>query len=394
MNRKNNKYYAFSIFNFILLHIPIITIYFNSIVKSVTLVSILFLVKSISVVILEVPTGYISDRYSRKLSLILGILFNILSLMIFVYKPNFYSLLIGEICYGVSECLISGSDAAFYYDNFTAEGRKNDYNLFVKNIGLIQSVFLSISFFIGSVLYGVNNKIAFIITILFQLLALSILLTIKEQPYRKNMLKKESVRDEIKTFIKESDNNLFYILVIYSSILAIFSSLYMQLFPIVTSKVTDNYCIYGSIYIIVMMIYGLGAKNGNEDISKLPKVLAILLVTMAIGIVINNDMYILLIIIISRFIWGYVSTGLNIYMNCNIEDSSFRATTFSILSILTSLFSSVFMFLMGWIIDNNIGLKYLFFLWGLILFVLLIIYKKLIASNKLVLEKGDECNDL
>lgn len=194
MNKKNNKYYAFSIFSFILFHIPIITIYFNSIVKSVTLVSILFLVKSITVVILEVPTGYISDRYSRKSSLLLGIIFNIFSLILFMYKPNFYTLLIGEICFGLSECLTSGSDAAFYYDNFTAENRKKDYDPFVKNIGLIQSIFLSASFFIGSVLYGLNNKIIFIVTILFQVMALFTLLTIEERPYKKSIGKKRALK--------------------------------------------------------------------------------------------------------------------------------------------------------------------------------------------------------
>lgn len=382
MYRKNSKYYLFSILNFILLHIPIITIYFNSVVKSVTLVSIIFGVKSITVMLLEVPTGYISDRCSRKLSLALGIILNIIALLIFIVYPNFYSLIIGEVCYGISECLTSGSDIAFYYDNFKAEGRENDYSYFIKNITLLQSVFLAISFFIGSILYGKEKKSVFLITILFQLIALIVLLSIEEKPYKKNVANGETVRNHIEKNIKKSNVKLFYILLLYSAVLAIFYSLYIQLFPIITVSITDNFYLYGLVYTIVMMVYGIGAKKGCENIHKLSKVLLIMLTILIIGGIVNNDLSILFIIVITRFIWGYLSTGLNIYINKNTNDSSFRATLFSILNIMTSIFSSIFMFIMGWIIDNNIGLKYLFFLWGFILFILIIINKKVILMNK------------
>lgn len=197
MKNSIRKYYLLSISNFALFHIPILTIYFNSILESAKLVSTLFIVKSITVFIFEVPTGYISDRYSRKLSFLTGIFFNIISLLCFIYKPNFYTLILGEICFGLSECLISGSDSAFYYDNLKAEGVEDEYNNFIKNTGFFQSIFLSIAFFIGTILYGFSNKLVFVCSIIFQALTFYILLQIKEYPYKSNIKINKNITKKI-----------------------------------------------------------------------------------------------------------------------------------------------------------------------------------------------------
>lgn len=379
MKKANSKYYLLTICTFMLFHIPIITVYFNSILDSITLVSILFTVKSITTAVLEIPTGYIADRCSRKLSLLLGIVFNIASLVLFIVNPNFYTLLIGEICFGIGECLTSGSDAAFFYDNFTAEGRQDDYNPFVKNLGLIQSIFLSISFFIGSIVFKSNNKNPFIVTIIFQVLSMITLLLIKEHPYKKITGKKNSIKEDIKILMENKDKNIAYILVIYSMVLGMFMCLYLQLFPIVTYDLTGDSYLYGVLYVVVMMILGIGAKFSSEDVKTLPKFLLILLITMIIGIIINSNIYILITILITRFIWGYINTGLGIYLNNNISNSNYRATIFSVLSITTSLFSSVFMFVLGFVMDNKIDLKYLFIICSLIISILFVLSRKFIS---------------
>lgn len=382
MNKKNIRYYAFSILDFILLHIPIITIYFNQIIKSVTLVSVLFLAKSVTVSLLEVPTGYISDRCSRKLSLCLSIMFNIASLALFMAGTNFYLLLAGEICFGISECLMSGSDAAFFYDNFAYEKRIDDYNSYVKNITLVQSIFLSVAFFAGSIIYGINYKLVFAITIFFQIIALLVLISIKEHPYKKKIQVKERSESQLKNFLKFMNKKIVCMIILYASILAMFLSIYLQLFPLVTEKVTNNFYLYGITYTIVMLAYGFGAKNGSKDLNRIPVVLLVLMVSMIAGVFVNNDFYVLIIILLSRFIWGYISTGINIYLNEIITDSNFRATTFSVLSILTGIISAVFMFFIGFIMDRNLGLKYIFLVWIFVLAILLVMYRLFIRGRK------------
>lgn len=385
MYNKNGRYYAFSITGFILLHVPILTIYFNSILESMTLVGVLFFTKSLTTMIMEVPTGYIADRYSRKLSLIIGILFNMLFLFLLIYRPNFYSLIVAEISFGISECLFSGADTAFYYDNFKAENRIEDFNHLVKNIGFVQSIFLSCSFFIGSILYSYSAKSVFVVSLIFQVISLLILLTIKEHPYTKKDKSRLGVVSEIKIFCSTQNKHIIYILIIYSLILAVFSSLYLQLFPIVTTQTVDNYYIYGIIYVVVMMTYGFGAKKGNDNINTLPKALIFLIAILSSAAVFTNNVFILLVIIITRFIWGYVNTGLTIYLNNNIVDSAFRSTTFSILNMLINLFSAVFMFLIGWMLDNYLGLRLFFVVCTLIVFMLLILFQQ-----KLLLKGGED----
>lgn len=169
--------------------------------------------------------------------------------------------------------------------------------------------------------------------------------------------------------------------------LAMFISIYIQLFPLITIGLTDNYYLYGAIYVLAMMTLGVGSKYGTEDTKNLPISLSILLIILVIGIIYTNKTYILFIVIVTRFILGYTSTGMDIYINNIIIDSNFRASIFSLLSILTSIFSAIFMFLIGWVIDSNLKLEYLLIMWSVLILFLLILVKQ-------VYFKGGDFNEM
>ena len=71
-NIKTYKIYA--IFNNLILLGPILTVFYLAKGLSFTQIMLLTSVASITTILFEVPTGVVADRYSRKLSIMIGCL--------------------------------------------------------------------------------------------------------------------------------------------------------------------------------------------------------------------------------------------------------------------------------------------------------------------------------
>ena len=81
-------------------------------------------------IVLEVPTGAIADRWGRKVSLSYGAFANAIAVIVFGLAGNFGILLISYMVWAAAFTLYSGADSAFVYDSLRAVGRENDYQKF------------------------------------------------------------------------------------------------------------------------------------------------------------------------------------------------------------------------------------------------------------------------
>jgi len=70
--------------------------------------------------LLEVPTGAIADRISRKFSLVLGSIMLTLGALTYSIGTNFTQFMIAETLWALSLALVSGADTALIYDSLKA----------------------------------------------------------------------------------------------------------------------------------------------------------------------------------------------------------------------------------------------------------------------------------
>ena len=82
---------------------------------------------SISLVLLEIPTGMVADLLGKRRSLIVGNLINISGFVIFSLGSGFYSFLIAEIMLGLGISFLSGADSALLYDMLKEHGEEKDF---------------------------------------------------------------------------------------------------------------------------------------------------------------------------------------------------------------------------------------------------------------------------
>ncbi|MCS7294534.1 MAG: hypothetical protein NZ761_03965, partial [Dehalococcoidia bacterium] len=78
-------------------------------------------------VLLEVPTGAVADRWGRKTSLSLGALLYTATIVGFGLATTYWLVLASYLLWAVAWTLFSGADAAFLYDSLKAMGREAEY---------------------------------------------------------------------------------------------------------------------------------------------------------------------------------------------------------------------------------------------------------------------------
>lgn len=79
------------------------------------------------VVLCEVPTGAVADRWGRKFAMLLGSVSFGLAVFLFGIATTYWWILGSYLVWGVSMTLTSGADSAFAYDSLAALGREGEF---------------------------------------------------------------------------------------------------------------------------------------------------------------------------------------------------------------------------------------------------------------------------
>jgi len=90
-------------------------------------ISALFALWSVSTVIVEVPTGILADRYSRRRLLVAGPLVTGAGFALWTFAPSFLAFAAGFVLWAIGGSLRSGTNQALVYDELAHLGRSQDY---------------------------------------------------------------------------------------------------------------------------------------------------------------------------------------------------------------------------------------------------------------------------
>lgn len=107
-------------------------VYFESITKSYALALGIFSIATITQSLSEIPTGIISDKIGRRISMVISAFLILLSFLIFAVAGNYQSsflLVIGGLLWGISDSFMSGTDEALIYDTMTELRKKHKYDI-------------------------------------------------------------------------------------------------------------------------------------------------------------------------------------------------------------------------------------------------------------------------
>lgn len=177
------KLYAFSFLQMTLFPMAIITLFWKDhIGLSLTQILLLQGILSVSMVIMEYPSGYISDRIGYRVALTLASLLGIAGWGIYTVATTFAHVMVSEILIGTSLAFISGSDSALLYETLKQEKTEQHYERHQGRMGGYAQGGEALGALFAGVLYSYAPLLPFILQIGVWFLALLLTRTMIEPP--------------------------------------------------------------------------------------------------------------------------------------------------------------------------------------------------------------------
>lgn len=106
---------------------PFYTVMFTERGLSPAQIGIVLAAWSVTGLALEIPTGALADRLSRRWLLFVAQLIRGAGYLIWALFPGFWGFLVGLVLWGVKSALVSGTFEALLFDELKSEGRAQDY---------------------------------------------------------------------------------------------------------------------------------------------------------------------------------------------------------------------------------------------------------------------------
>ncbi len=125
---------------------------------------VLAAVYDIATTVLEVPSGYLSDRIGRRITLILAAFAGIAGALLLALGSTFHEFAIAQICLGISMAFISGTDSALLYESLTRSGRAGEIEHHELSAWRYSFAALAISAVSGGLLASASPVWAFLAT--------------------------------------------------------------------------------------------------------------------------------------------------------------------------------------------------------------------------------------
>jgi hypothetical protein len=305
------------------------------------------------IVLLDVPTGWISDVWQRKHAQGLGIVFLIMGYSCLLAAHSFTMAVIGQSVIGIGISLCNGTNTAILYDSLLSVGRESEYR---KREGRRQAMCLytvAIASITGSMLYPLCHQLPLVLELVGLVVALIASCSLDEPERHKRASERHPLMDIIAT-IKYAVHGHAEVGFVILSAAALFSStkiiMWTQQPYYMLMSVPEAW--YGSLMAVGFVLSGLSSHLSHLIDGRIsaPKALAgiwLLAVVVCLGASVGPGLHgIVLLMLGGSCVFGLASPRINEVINKNV-DSARRATVLSTQSAMVSLFFIPLSIVMG-----------------------------------------------
>jgi MFS family permease len=179
------KLYCFSFLKMTLFPMAIITLFWkDQIGLSLTNILLLQGIFSIATMVMEYPSGYVSDRIGYRPALNFAALMGIIGWGLYARADSFSQVLVAEIILGISLSFISGTDSALLFESLKFDGQEQLYARYEGRMNGLGQIGEACGAVFSGLLYAAFPLLPFLIQIIVWVLALMLTRSLIE-PQRK-----------------------------------------------------------------------------------------------------------------------------------------------------------------------------------------------------------------
>ena len=151
-----------SLLTVMMLTVPVLTLFLNSIGLDQTAVGVSQALFMAVAMLFDVPSGWIADRYSRKLANCLGDILVAVGLFHYARTYDFSGVLISEMFIGIGMAFTNGADVGLLKSY--AKVLKKDYAKLSARLGTLRPIAEMLAFAVGGFVATYNMRATFVIS--------------------------------------------------------------------------------------------------------------------------------------------------------------------------------------------------------------------------------------
>lgn len=339
-----------------MLYMPIVVLFYQDNGLEMFDIFLLKGIYSVSIVIWEIPSGYLADVLGRKLTLIIGALLGFFGFLTYSFSLGFIGFLVAEIILGVGQSLVSGADSALLYDTLEDRGLKEKYAKYEGRVISIGNFAEAIAGILGGVIAGLSLRYPFYVQSAVAFTAIPAALTLYE-PSRVKKLMKAKFSDILQivhySLIK---NKLLRWNIVFSSIIGT-ATLTMAWFVQPFFKVIElPVSLFGVFWTILNIIVAIGAMYAYRIEYRFNQFKSMLIILIFISASYLSLSFMkgylgIAILIIFYMIRGFATPVLKDYIN-RLTEANIRATVLSVRNFVIRVLFAAIGPLLGWYTDH------------------------------------------
>jgi predicted MFS family arabinose efflux permease len=150
------------------------------------------------IVLVEVPSGYFSDRYGRRLTLLIASAALFVAYVIFFFGDNFGEFAVAQAFLAVGLAFNSGTDTSLHYDSLASLGRESEFGDREAIVARNSMLAGGLAAFIGGAVAVFELRYAYLLSAGMALVTLMVVLKIAEPESHKKTLLPEKPATQLK----------------------------------------------------------------------------------------------------------------------------------------------------------------------------------------------------
>jgi len=348
---------------------PIIVLFFQDNGLSLQSIMILQACYSLSVGLMEIPSGYAADILGRKKTLVLGCVLAFIGFSLFSISYNFWWFLAAEILLGLGNSFISGADTALMYDSLLEVNKEDRFLKYEGRSISIGNFSEAAAGILGGFLDAISFRYPAYAQVIVAFLAIPFAMSLKEPSTHKDRLKStwKSIFKVVHFSLIEHKPLRTHI--IYSSVIGVSTLMMAWLAQPFLKDIGVNMKNYGLVWALLNIIVGIFAFRAHyieKRFTELTSLYLIGLITVSTYFFIGTHMSYLSLLILFLFYAnrGYATPLLRKYIN-RYAESNVRATVMSVRSFIIRISFAIIAPFIGWIADKQ-SLNSAFYTMGII----------------------------
>lgn len=324
----------------------------------------------IFLVLFDIPSGLLADKWSRKGMLVVSAISLGLSSFILGSSHSFGPYLVGMLFYALYLVATSGTYGALMYDVLHQENRASSYS---KVQGVAYGLFLAAAG-IGNIASGFlashfSYRFSFYITILSCVLNIVLLLTIREPKFHKKLEKERFLRQLHAASRTLFAHRLLQVLAVIVSLLTVAELFKLDFGQLYMLRYVTTQQVIGLLWAAYAFAMALGSFIAHRFHAKLPLLIAGASVPYVLMSIIDNGFSIALFMV-----QAVAAAALINQVETRIQDNTESAVRTSVLSVVSTIGRIVTIpasFLVGWLMRDYGALWVVRFVTGVLVIMLL-----------------------